>query len=395
MKRRRRIGFGVLSCVAVLLAGCAVAKDERNSFAESDGVAAPEAAVPHSPAPVRGKSAPVAYRDANSAAGRNFEVSGERKMAYRTNLTLQCQDVPKAVRSAGEIARKHHGYVSESDNLSIRVKIPVEAADAALAELEALGKVTGRKITAQDVTEQYVDTQVRIDNLRKLHGKLTELLSRAKNVDETLKVERELARVTTDLERYEAMMKNLALRVAMVDMSIRFHAVMPTATPGPLVPIPWVAKLGTEISRRDFLLNQSDDVPFKADIPAGFAVLFSNDDMLYAVNSEDVVLKLSRRANFRDADQAFYRAMIERALFAQNGYRKIASESVEARRRNFITVSGERQLGARPVRYWAALAIRDNGWFGKDEEVAVVELWGKPEAVRAVDSKALLDGVRF
>lgn len=190
-------------------------------------------------------------------------------------------------------------------------------------------------------------------------------------------------------------MKNLALRVALVDMSIRFHAVMPTAKPGPMVPIPWVAKLGTEISRREFALNLSSDVPFKATMPQGFAVLFSNDSTLYAVNPEDVVLKLSRRANFRDADPAFYRAMIERALFAQNGYRKIASESVEAKRRNFITVSGERQSGTRPVYYWAALAIRDNGWFGKDEEVAVVELWGKPEAVRAVDCKALLDGVRF
>ena len=80
---------------------------------------------------------------------------------------------------------------------------------------------------------------------------------------------------------------------------------MAPAAPGPMVPIPWVGELGTEISRRDFLLNQSDDVPFKADIPAGFAVLFSNDDMLYAVNSEDVVLKLSQRLNFRDADAPF------------------------------------------------------------------------------------------
>ena len=391
MRKRSRVGFGVLSCVAVLLAGCAVATDERNSFAECDGAA--------NEAPARTTAPRRAVKTAGAVgadrAERNFEVSGERKMAYRTDLVLQCQDVPKAVRSAGEIARRYHGYVAESDNLSIRVKIPVEEADAALTELEALGKVTDRKITAQDVTDQYVDTQVRIDNLRKLQEKLTQLLSRAKNVEETLKVERELSRVTTDLERYEATMKNLALRVAMVDMSLRFHAVMAPAAPGPMVPIPWVGELGTEISRRDFLLNQSDDVPFKVDIPAGFAVLFSNDSTLYAVNSEDVVLKLSQRLNFRDADAPFYRALVERALFSQNGYRKTASETITANRREFVTVSGERQLGDAPVRYWVALNIHDKGWFGRNEIVAAVELWGKPEAVQKVDTKALLESVRF
>lgn len=334
---------------------------------------------------------------ARSAAGRvrNFEVSKDRKISYKTHLAMQCPDVSKAIRSAGEIARKHHGYVSQSDNISIRMKIPVDAADAALAELEALGKVTERQISAQDVTEQYVDTQVRIDNLRKLHGKLTELLNRAKNVDEILKVERELSRVTTSLERYEAMMKNLALRVTMVDMSIRFRPVLQTEAAGPMIPIPWVGKLGTEISKRDFLLNKSSDVPFKVTAPAGFAVLFSNENMLYAVNSEDVVLKLSWESNFRDADAAFYRALIERALFTQNGYRKISSESIVSRGSRFFTVSGERQLGNEPVRYIASFTIFDRGWICKDEAVAVIEVWGRPGAVRKIDLKSLLESVRF
>lgn len=395
----RKIGKSWLGTVLAGLlmtgAGCAVERDTEmedcGGRERCSADAMPAAEVSRSvPAPAR-----AAKARSNGASERNFTSSGERKMTYRTNLVLQCQDVPGAVRSAGEIARKHHGYVVESDNRSIRLKVPVEEADAALAELEALGKVAERKIAAQDVTEQYVDTQVRLDNLQKLQNKLTELLKRAEAVDDALKIERELARVTTELERYQAMMKNLALQVAMVDMQIRFNAVLPPAAPGPMIPIPWVAKLGTEISRKDFPLNQDDDVPFKVSIPAGFAVLFSNDEMLYAVNPDDVVLKLSRRMNFRDADLPFYQSLMERSLFNQNGYRKIHSERIRPGRYPVAAVAGERMTNRAPVMYEAMLMIYDHGWFGRDEVVYLVELWGKADAVKAVDRESLLKSVRF
>ena len=375
--------------VAAVLAGCTSYAPEREIEMKPGGSAS-EYAPQACGAPVL---ADMAVEKA--APARNFAVSKDRKMAYQTSLLLHCQDVPKALRSAAEIARKYKGYVAESENFRIRIKIPVESADAALNELEALGKVTDRKIRAQDVTEQYVDTQVRIGNLRKLHGKLTDLLSRAKNVDEILKVERELARITTELERYETKMKNLALRVALVDMTIRFEAVVQETMQSAIVPIPWIGELGTEISRREFSINQNDDVPFKVTLPAGFAVLYSDKYTLYAVNPDDVVLKLSLRSNFRDATMDFYRAMIERALFTQNGYRKTALKRVNTGRREFVTVSGERQLGQSAVRYFAALTIHDRGWLFKDEAVALLELWGKPEAVQSVDVNALLKSVRF
>ena len=165
MKYRFRILFGVLPFTALLFSSCTSAM-EQAAGAKSYGPQVEDLCAPPSP-----NRLDVSREAAVSSAARNrsFEVSKDRKMVYQANLVLNCQDVPEAIRKAGEIARKYHGYAVQRDNVMIRVKIPVESADTVLTELEALGKVIDRKITAQDVTEQYVDTQVRIENLRRSH----------------------------------------------------------------------------------------------------------------------------------------------------------------------------------------------------------------------------------
>ena len=134
------------------------------------------------------------------ADGADFQAPEGRKMTYSTNLVINVPDTVKGVKSASAIAEKHSGYTTYSDNSTASIKIPVANAQNALKDFEAIGSVKSKTITANDITEHYTDTQVRLENLRRLQKRLSELLSRANKVDDILRIERELSRVTTALK---------------------------------------------------------------------------------------------------------------------------------------------------------------------------------------------------
>ena len=73
-----------------------------------------------------------------------------------------------------------------------------------LTELSKLGVLNSLTITGDDVTQQVTDLKIRLENLEKSRKRLLALLEKAGKVDEMVKVENAIARVTTDLERLQA-----------------------------------------------------------------------------------------------------------------------------------------------------------------------------------------------
>ncbi|MBO5821946.1 MAG: DUF4349 domain-containing protein, partial [Lentisphaeria bacterium] len=102
----------------------------------------------------------------------NFQAPAGRTMTYSTRLVINVPDTVKGVKAASSIAEKYSGYTEFSDNSTANVKVPVEKAQTALKDFENIGTVTSKTITANDVTEHYSDTKVRLDNLRRLQKRL-------------------------------------------------------------------------------------------------------------------------------------------------------------------------------------------------------------------------------
>jgi hypothetical protein len=80
-----------------------------------------------------------------------------------------------------------------------------------------------------------VDVTARVNNARRLEDRLITLLStRTGKLDEVLRVERELARVREEIERYEGRLRYLSSRVATSTLTITVHEPAPILgnTPG-------------------------------------------------------------------------------------------------------------------------------------------------------------------
>lgn len=171
-------------------------------------------------------------QDKSTVPGPNGPV--QRKFVRTANLTLEVDDEddfkPTLIK-ARKIAEGLDGYVQQESTTSITVLVPTEQLDTAMAQLEKLGEVTSRNVRIVDVTSQYVDMQIRINNLRKMRERLTELVAQSTDVSEILKIETELGRITAELERMEGQMRLMERNTTYATIYLSLEE---EVTPGPI-----------------------------------------------------------------------------------------------------------------------------------------------------------------
>ncbi len=153
-----------------------------------------------------------------------------RKIVYTSSIGLVVEDYKAFESELPKLVRQHGGFVASSDtdrryqnNQSGRwvVRIPVDQYSDFLSGVGALGFTESRSENAQDVTEEYVDLEARIENKKKLESRiLTMLEERTGKLSEVLEIERELARVREEIERMEGRLRFLKDRTSLATITI-------------------------------------------------------------------------------------------------------------------------------------------------------------------------------
>ncbi len=173
-------------------------------------------------------------RSSNPQRQKKAEVDLDQKLVKNAYVTLETDDeddFEPAIRKLAELAKSHGGYVVNESKTNITFKVPTTKLDEAMTALRRLGEVTEQNITVNDVTGQYVDLQIRIDNLVRLRTRLQDLLVEGQTVTEVLEVEKELARVTRELEQLEGQMRLLQNQVGYATVHANFEE---SVSPGPI-----------------------------------------------------------------------------------------------------------------------------------------------------------------
>jgi hypothetical protein len=104
---------------------------------------------------------------------------------------------------------------------TLEIKIPSPNYDQAMSGMNGIGKLRSSNTTAEDVGEEYVDVNARMANAHRLEERLVTLLAnRTGKLDDVLAVERELARVREEIERYEGRLRFLRSRTAISTLTV-------------------------------------------------------------------------------------------------------------------------------------------------------------------------------
>jgi hypothetical protein len=216
--------------------------------APSGNYNAAPAEPPPPPPPPPPKSEP-AKADAAQKAPQNRDF-----VIYTAQFTMAVYQVETGIAAIEKIAREHDGYLSAKKDREIIIRVPRAQFEAAVSQVDKVGDVLHRDIAALDVTDEHVDLEIRIKNARAMQKHLTDLLARA-NVKEALEIEKELGRITEELERLEGRLKLMNDKIAFSTIAVQFEARGQALTTQRVrLPFPWLNTLNLPN-----LLNLSED----------------------------------------------------------------------------------------------------------------------------------------
>lgn len=234
----------VWTVVAMLALGCG--NVERARVFSADRASQAETAA-RAPAPPRDILAGKAgFADANASSSTDepsaFDSLPDETIAptmlIRTaQASVEVKVLDTGVAGVRAVAQRVGGYVADVSvqdghdqphSATLEVRMPAQRFDEALAALHPLGNVESVSVSTADVGEEYVDVNARMDNARKLEGRLIALLAtRTGKLSDVLAVERELSRVREEIERYEGRLRYLRTRAAVSTISVTVHEPVP------------------------------------------------------------------------------------------------------------------------------------------------------------------------
>lgn len=181
-------------------------------------------------------SAPQSAPDRVTAAGTAQQIAPS--MLIRTgSASIEVPKLDPAILKVRQLATQLGGYIANSSisggrdqvrSATLEMKIPAAQYDQVIGGLGGIGKVESVNTSVEDVGEEYVDVSARVANAKRLEERFIGLLAtRTGRLQDVLAVERELARVREEIERYEGRLRFLRTRAAVSTLSVTVHEPMP------------------------------------------------------------------------------------------------------------------------------------------------------------------------
>ncbi len=338
-------------------------------------------------APTDAADAPAAEADLPDSPTELVVAQVKRQVIYTGALTVLSPDPDGAIDTVRRVAREAGGYVDSIHGQRIAVRVPADRFDSVMSDIAALGLVTDRQVDAADVTAELVDLDIRLDNLESLRGRMKSLLEKADKVEDALLIEKELARLTGEIEQIKGRLRLLRDQVSLSTINVAFNT--PTRTASGIAsrirPFPWVLAVGAEAFGVDGLPRAQSKLGrgTKLDLPAGFVRFFQQDYRVYAIDRGQVVLKVSRYDNFDQAPAGFWADQVRDRLTQDLGVpmsdpQRVVIDDDETG----YTMTGNRAAGQDRLGYFVGLAAND-------DHVFLVEAWGPAEQVDAKNDEMI------
>lgn len=225
--RLRRASWIGVSLGTALLVGCAsipggirqqAPSTDRHELSASSGT-------------LSGDSMPAARTSAGTAPSPSAptdtaasELASQPELIRQANLTVVLTELDLAADTVQQIIDRaqgsllglqdHRSLQGEAQQILITLRVPYHRLDSVLSDIRDLGTVQQQSITVEDVSDQLVDLDARLKNLRKSEAALLDIMERSGDIADVLEVSRELSHVRESIERLAAQQQNLERRVA-------------------------------------------------------------------------------------------------------------------------------------------------------------------------------------
>ncbi len=139
----------------------------------------------------------------------------------------------KSTHDIEKIISKYNGFISDSklETLSnsfsnqLTIRVPVASFDKVINEITPLAEyIDHRNVVSEDVTKNYVDTEVRLKNKKEVEKRFIEVLrNQAKTVRDIMEVERQLNEIRSEIESAESYLNSLKNQISLSTITVEIY----------------------------------------------------------------------------------------------------------------------------------------------------------------------------
>ena len=178
---------------------------------------------------------------AEEVAEGKVELQSKRKIIYTSSYDIQTKNYDESVFSLDALLAKYGAYFESSNTYgtaengnrrsNYAVRVPVENYKAFTGEAGTLGVVISSSQNNKDITEQYFDTEARLESAYIREERVLEILKNAAMLDDVLALERELSDIRYEIESYTGALRKYDSLVNFSTVNISITEVSDVAVP--------------------------------------------------------------------------------------------------------------------------------------------------------------------
>lgn len=223
-------------CLLVVLAGCGGAGgDGARPSGGSDGANGGDGGANGGGGSGDGESGDGSA--SSGPAGATAYAVESRALIRTGEATVRVESFERARSTVVGAARERGGFVGGSDqkrhakaggNLTwttgtVTLRVPSENFSALVAAVNGTGEVLSLSTQTRDVTDQLVDLNARIENLRAQREQLRALYNRTEDTEDLLAIQERLSSVQSRVERLTAKRESLRRQVAYSTLTVHLR----------------------------------------------------------------------------------------------------------------------------------------------------------------------------
>lgn len=131
-------------------------------------------------------------------------------------LELEVKGIENVKRSIDTILKKYNAYYENDQytnleyqsNYNLKIRIKASSFDQMVNNVMAIdGVVKNKNINARDVTDDYYDTESRLNSSKKYITRYYDLLSKAKSIKDIMDIEAKIQQIQVEIDSYEGRLK--------------------------------------------------------------------------------------------------------------------------------------------------------------------------------------------
>lgn len=156
-------------------------------------------------------------------------LTKHKKIIKDGNISIKVKDVELAKKRLDAIVKTYDAYYENESfenyeyktSYSLKVRVPSKQFEPFLqASEKGDGEIIAKNINARDVTEEYVDGEIRLTSKKLLRNRYNQLLEKAGKVDDILAVEENIRTLQEEIESQEGQLKFLDDQVSYSTLEI-------------------------------------------------------------------------------------------------------------------------------------------------------------------------------